>query len=154
MTITIIVLVASLIGEIQHQERMTHAFKSDCLISLADRHRFHLNFEQARHGWDIATNTKIHYRSEILSWNRPSAYAAWDRETDMRCRSWYLLMGIMNPTAPNISGQMFTARILPSYERWPEKVKYLYELRDLIGQEAFDRGEMPSPSANYRVRPD
>lgn len=87
----------------------------------------------ARLNWNLACKHPAQRAAEVYAWNRPDVAAQWVAECDWRRAAWDKLDDVL-------------------YHRCPVqyKLRSLERLRELLGDEAFERGVMPAPIPNYR----
>lgn len=143
MPVSLAVLVFAPI--IQSGSMLQQLPESDGQILLVDCYRFGVSREMAR----AETNRSLRHvelmRNEIAAWNTPAAYAEWVAECSWRHQCWTTLWDAVNP---DYSPGWYWSAARQQHESRPShffRLKRLYQLRDLIGQEAFEAGVMPSP---------
>ena len=134
-----------------------HLQGSDREIVLCDVYRFGASREIVYAMYRTAQSHKAAMAGEVMSWNHPEAFGWWDRDCDhrIRCRS-------------KLDDAFRVGRNIWSYNLGPEgyyvatadfsrdvawRLQCLYDLRAMIGKEAFAAGWMPDPFPQYRRLP-
>ncbi len=104
----------------------------DPSITMADLENFRVPPRVAKVLWEQAVSHKIRMKDEVRSWNNSEVYDNWEMETTWRIQTWNVLDSLLN------------------YGNTVEqKLKYLAELRDLLGEGRYRIGYMPSTIPSY-----
>lgn len=144
-------------GYLHDWSMQQHLQQSDREIVMCDVYRFGATRETA---YAMYLTSRTHYREmadEIRSWNHPEAFGWWERDCERRIKCWSKL-----DDAFRIGNALWTYGPGPDghFLAWPDfsrdvayRLSCLYDLRALIGREAFEAGVMPSPFPEYKRLP-
>ncbi len=102
-------------------------------VSLSDGDRFAMSAETARYLWKVSHAHADVMRPKLIGWNDANALAAWELECVYRERCYYLLDDVLYCRLPVAS-----------------KLNSLRRLKQLLGDEMYFSGTMPSPVCSYR----
>jgi hypothetical protein len=151
-------LLGIVIGGYLHDWSMQqHLQQSDREIALCDIHKFGESRETAYAMYRMASLHKSTMEKEVQSWNHPEAFGWWERDCERRIRCWSKL-----DDAFRIGNAMWSYNVGPDGEYQStvdfandvaHRLRCLYDLRAMIGKEAFEAGVMPDPFPQYRRLP-
>lgn len=150
-------LAIAIVGYLHGWSMNQHLEGSDREILLSDVHRFGANQKMAMSMYLTARNHRTLMRGEVESWNNPDTAGWWEIDTSWRMRCWSKLDDSMR-----VGNNMYSYDLGPdgNYKVTVEfsrdvayRLECLYDLRAMIGKEAFESGWMPDPLPQYRRLP-
>jgi len=107
---------------------------SDRTIVLMDALEFGASPQEARWNYRWSLMHKDRVRDEMVTYNRPSVVKQWEEECHWRYRCWDLLDDVLN------------CHFHPA-----EKLRRLYLLREMLGEDDYRSRRMPCPIPSYRT---
>lgn len=103
------------------------------VAALPEAQAFGVDGPTARAMWRLASQHPNAMRAEVVGWNRPQDVTAWEAECEWRRAVWDKI------------DDVFFHPCSDSY-----RLRSLNRLRELIGDENYARGILPSPLPRYR----
>jgi hypothetical protein len=103
------------------------------VAALPEAQAFGVDGPTARAMWRVACQHPQAMRAEVTGWNRPQDVTSWEAECEWRRACWDKADDVFFHTCS-----------------LPYKLRSLQRLRELIGEENYARGVLPSPIPQYR----
>lgn len=154
-------LIAAIVCAEEHNrwEMQTPWAGTDREIVVADVTLFRVkSHEEATRIWKNADRQAEELNEQVKTWNTQRKYQEWIAECQQRSMAWYYLSKALHPPGrfnemivcedPWLFGGKYSIEI--TITNW-DRVQALYELRKIIGDDAFYSGQMPNPMPTYKI---